>query len=703
MIKQIFRIFVNFDKITPKMPNFFQNNVNFYDQELKNALKNKNDNKNHSLKMRKNLSDPKKRVKKPPKPPKNRRIFRIFWWILGIFVLFFIFFVATLQDDVEKIKNYDPSLTTQILDRNGRIIANLPHNGYRFYAKFSEIPPRLIEALLAIEDTLFFEHNGLNFDAILRAILKNIYHSKYAEGGSTLTQQLVKNLVLTRDKTIMRKIKEAIISTEIEILLSKEQILERYLNDTFFGHGYYGVKAAALGYFDKNLNQLSLKEIAILASLPRAPSYYDPAKNLHISLSRANQVISRMQKLGWISDGEYKAAISEVPEISDGISQNLAPYVTDMVIRELNFLSNLRTGGYKILLNVDLDYQKIAQNVMKTGHQRAKKINANDQNEDHLNGAMVVTDPKTGGILALVGGVDYKKSVFNRATQARRQIGSIVKPFIYQYAFDSGYSPATVVADVERSFGTDEELWRPKNVGNAFNGIVHLREALIRSLNLATLNLVDTLGFERVVEALETYGLNISKRDMTIVLGSMVQSPLQIARAYSLFSNDGVMTEPRLISQILKNDEIFSNFSPEMTQKTTKEQSFLVRQILQDVVLLGTGRLARVRGLEIAGKTGTTNDNHDAWFVGFSPDVQVVLWFGNDDNTSIGKIGGSAGIVAPIFADFMTQALKIHPEMRRKFQRPKNVYEKTIDGVKYFYTDTSKLPQKNVENDHLIF
>ncbi len=646
-------------------------------------------------------------IKKSKIPKKTGRLKKILLWILLIgssaLILWIFFLWLSLQKNVSKITNYEPILTTQIIDRKGRLVANIYQDEFRFYSNFSEIPPRLIEALLAIEDTLFFEHSGLNYDAILRASIKNIYRSKYSEGGSTLTQQLVKNLALTRNKTLLRKLKEAIISLQIERILTKEQILERYLNDTFFGHGYYGIKAASLGYFRKDLNQLTLKEMALLAALPRAPSYYDPTKNIHLALSRANNVIDRMLNLGWISKAEYSSAISEIPKIyNQNLAQNKAPYIVDMVLKELSYIPDLKTGGYVVKLNIDLDYQEIAQKVIKAGYLRAREIN-NLEDSSTLNGAMVVTNNSDGRILALVGGVDYSKSAFNRATQARRQIGSIIKPFIYQIAFDNGYSPASQIPDVARSYGSDDEIWKPKNVGNAFNGIVRLRYALIHSLNLATLNLVDAVGFDKVLKGLLRYGFNITKADMTLALGSMGQSPLQMARAYSLFSNDGMMLEPFLINEINKKDKYHEVFTPKSLELESKEQAFLVRDLLQNAVRSGTGRRAQVPGLQIAGKTGTTNNNNDAWFAGFSPEIQVILWFGNDDNTPIGKIGGGTSIVAPIFSSFMREVLKIHPEMKRRFQTPDNVHQKSIGGIKYFYTDTSKLPDKSIEGDGLIF
>lgn len=330
-------------------------------------------------------------------------------------------------------KDFKPQLSTQIFDKNGRLVANIFDEQHRFYVSYDEIPPRIIEALVAIEDTAFFEHNGVNTDAIMRAGLKALRAGRAVEGGSTLTQQLVKNTELSPERTISRKIKEALLAYQLEIKLSKEEILERYLNHIFFGHGYYGVKTAAQGYFRKDLNELNLKEIAILVGLPKAPTSYDPTRNLNLSLSRANNVIQRMHDIGWISDSEYHEAMRFVPEIyDDTLTKNAAPYVVDEVVKRLEpLLPDLKRAGYRIDLAIDLDVQKMAENALKFGYDEIVKRDK-DANLSTLNGAMVVIEQESGDVLALVGGVDYNKSNFNRATQSLRQPGSSFKPFLTQ-------------------------------------------------------------------------------------------------------------------------------------------------------------------------------------------------------------------------------------------------------------------------------
>lgn len=331
--------------------------------------------------------------------------------LIGVGILIWLIFLySQIRFDIDKIVNYQPKLTTQFFDKNGKLLGNIFDDEHRVYVKYDNIPPRITEALVAIEDTNFFEHEGLNVDAIIRAIIKDIKHMALVEGASTLTQQLVKTMVLTRDKKLIRKIKEALLSLRLESLLTKEEILERYLNQVYFGHGYYGIRTASIGYFHKELDQLNLKEIAILVGLPRAPSFYDPTKNLKYSLVRANQVINRLYKLGWISSQEYERSINYIPVVyNETLSQNKAPYIIDHAIKELkNEIPDLRSGGYRINLTVDLEAQKLSREALRYGYEQIKQRDLHPDTEKSttktLNGAMIVLDNKTGAILSMVGG-----------------------------------------------------------------------------------------------------------------------------------------------------------------------------------------------------------------------------------------------------------------------------------------------------------
>lgn len=619
-------------------------------------------------------------------------------------VAYVVLLYKDLSADIDKVKHYTPKLASQIYDRKNRLIANVFDTEFRFYAKFDEIPPRMIEALLAIEDTLFFEHSGINYDAIIRAMVKNIKNGRFGEGGSTLTQQLVKNVILTRERTFSRKIKEALLTIQVERVLSKEQILEIYLNEVFFGHGYHGVKTAALGYFKKPLSMLSLKEIAMLVGLPNAPSIYDPTKRIDFSLARANDVIRRMYDLGWISKEYAQSALAEVPVVyNQTLTQNIAPYVTDFALRQLSGIKDIKTGGYTIKLNIDLEYQALAQQALINGYNGiqarlqkvSKNANAQEQDEqsktDTFNGAMVVTDTRTGKILALVGGVDFAKSPFNRATDANRQIGSSVKPFIYQIALDKGYSTATKVPDAARDF----DGYRAGNVDKSFRGLITLQEALMFSRNLATLNIVQLVGFNAIYNGLLEYGFKDLNTDMTIAIGSLNATPLMLAREYSIFSNYGTRVDPILIDSVIDiNGNVFT-YDTQQATITSAQQAFLGVSILREVVANGTGRRARVNGVEVAGKTGTTNNNVDFWFCGFTPDVQAIVWFGRDDSKPIGQYESAGLVAAPVFAEFVGNVLKLDPAQRKKFPVPENVSSKMLDKYNFYYTSTSPLPSSS--------
>jgi penicillin-binding protein 1A len=630
----------------------------------------------------------------------------------GILVLVggFLYIYSLVRFDAYKIIDYRPKLSTQIYDRHGELVANLFDGEHRIYAKYEEIPPRVIEALIAIEDTSFFEHEGVNFEAIFRALIKDIKAMKLVEGASTITQQLIKNTVLTRDKTITRKLSEVVLAFKIENELEKEEILERYLNHVYFGHGYYGIKTAALGYFHKDLDALSLKEIAMLVGLPKAPSSYDPTRNIDLSLSRANRVLFRLFSLGWISEKDYREGVNEQPIIYDEtLTQNKAPYVVDEVIKELSpKYEDFKSGGYKIYLGLDLKLQNVAKEALTFGYDEIFK-RFPDTNESLLNGAIVSLDAKTGEILAMVGGIDYRKSHFNRATQSRRQPGSSFKPFIYQKALDIGYSTMSEIPDISRVYTDDttEEDWKPKNYEENFEGLLTLKEALVHSRNLATINLLSTLGLDSIYKELKKDGFSDIPYDLTMALGSFGISPLEFSSFYSIFPNGGVKVEPLLIKKVINRFGDETIYETVKTTLTTPEQAFLMVDILKTVVQRGTGRNARVEGIETAGKTGTTNNNTDAWFCGFTPEIEVIVWYGNDDNSAMRRYETGGRVAGPVFAKFVKEYVALNPQTKRTFSMPSGVSSKKYnDSVEYF-TKTSPLPKSAThaenENGGLIF
>jgi penicillin-binding protein 1A len=631
--------------------------------------------------------------------------------VIGLIALY-----SQIRFDIDKIVEYKPRLTTQFFDKNGQHLGNIFDKENRVYVKYNAIPPRVIESLVAIEDTNFFEHNGVNIDAILRAIIKDIKAMALVEGASTLTQQLVKTMILTRDKKLIRKLKEILLSLRLESILTKEEILERYLNQVYFGHGYYGIKTAALGYFHKELNQLNLKEIAMLVGLPRAPSFYDPTKKLKYSLIRGNQVIKRLQTLGWINNTEYEEAINYIPTVyNDTLSKNRAPYILDTAIKELkDNVEDLKTGGYKIELTIDLEAQKIARDALKYGYDRIVKRDlkkdTNESTTKTLNGAIVVLENNSGAILSMVGGIDYKKSSFNRARQSIRQPGSAAKPFLYQVALNLGYSTASNLVDISRTYKynsteNEEKVWQPRNYEKNFKGLVSFRYALVHSRNLATINLVTDIGIDILHDELERYGFEDIPFDLSITLGSFGISPLNLSEKYTIFSNNGIMVTPYLISSMTNRYGQKVMFEKEEQYIMEGPQTYLMTSILRDVVQKGTGRNARIKGLETVGKTGTTNNNIDAWFCGYSPSLQTIVWYGNDNNQPMGKRETGGRTAAPAFSYFYKHWMKLHPEIPRKFIQPKEVYSQKFNGKEEVFTKTSDIPKNEmnmeIQKEHL--
>jgi penicillin-binding protein 1A len=410
-----------------------------------------------------------------------------------------------------------------------------------------------------------------------------------------------------------------------------------------------------------------------------------------------------MHELGWITDSEFSRSLNEIPLVYDEtLTQNIAPYVVDEVVKRLlPFFPDLKKGGYKIYTTIDSKIQKFSKAALLKGYKNILKREKEEQNNT-LNGAVVILKNNSGEILALNGGISYEKSSFNRATQAKRQPGSAFKPFIYQVALNLGYSPLSLIADVARTYeikkGDTAQKWQPKNFEKDFKGIITLREALVHSRNLATINLVNEIGLINIHKELKNFGFKNLPLNLSLSLGNIAVSPLELAGFYTLFSNYGTKVKPFLILKIIdKNNKTVFSRKKEFLEIEPKKQAYLIIDILKDVVKRGTGRKAFLRNIEIAGKTGTTNNNIDAWFCGFSPQYEVVVWYGKDNNAPMGKreVGGIAA--APVVGEIFRYILEIHPETKRKFYIPKGVKFATFGDKKEIFTSISKLPKANSE------
>ena len=612
----------------------------------------------------------------------------------------FIYAYNEISLDADKLIHYKPEISSVIYDRNGKMLAYVFKKQHRLYVRYDEIPGFLVEGLVAMEDTMFFEHDGVNPNAIFRAMVKDIEAGRFVEGGSTLTQQLIKNKVLTNKKKLVRKIKEAILAIKIEHELSKEEIIERYLNEISYGNNYFGVKTAAKGYFHKDMNELTKKEMAMLVGLPNAPSFYNPLRHYKRALNRANNVLYRMKSIGWITKSDYLKAVKESPKVyRSSLTQNIAPAIVNEVLRRFKGkLGDIRTGGYKIYTTIDMKQQYIAKEAVAFAYKKALKRYHEKASKSTLNSAFVSVDSATGDILSMVGGVNYKKSVFNRVTQSERQPGSSFKPFIYQTALDMGYNPATPLTDLARTFQYyykgKPKIWSPKNYEHDFKGFISLRDALVHSRNLATINLVSDLGVSTIRKRLAFLDVKHIPRDMSIALGNLGLSPLKMAEIFSVFANKGHMIAPRLVSKIVSKEGavIYETRPKEIANFTTPEQAYLMTDILEDVIKRGTGRNAKVKGIELAGKTGTTNNNVDAWFCGYSPTIETIVWFGRDNNKPIGRGATGGAISAPAFAYYYKKLLKVYPDIKRTFDIPAGVFRGKYNGKTELYTKQSPLP-----------
>ncbi|KUK13563.1 MAG: PBP1A family penicillin-binding protein [Synergistetes bacterium] len=577
--------------------------------------------------------------------------------LFGIIAGILIFWYRGLPD-VSILEEYEPELTTQIYDSKGRIIANLFKEN-RIWVPLEKIPKNLIYAVLAAEDSDFYYHHGINIRGIIRAAINNIKSGRIVEGGSTITQQLAKNLFLTPSKTLERKIKEIMLAFKIEQAYSKDKILELYLNEIYLGHGAYGVQAGAKTYFGKNVWELSLPECAFLAAVIKAPSFYSPYKNLNKALARTRYVIKRMEALGYISHEEAEKAMEE-PLVFSNYQEAKgwkAPYFVTFILKyllEKYGTQQVYRGGLKIYTTLDLDLQRYAEEAMSKAP---------------ANGALVALDPQTGFIKAMVGGKDFRKSQFNRATQALRQPGSAFKAILYTAAFDNGFTESTLVEDSPIEFPNG---WKPSNYDGEFHGWVTIREAFEHSYNVVAVKVAQELGPSKIIEYARKMGIKSPlPNDLSIALGSATVTPLEMARAYACIANGGFNVKPIAILEVRdRNGNLLEKNLPTLERVLSEETAYLMIDMLRHVVKRGTGVRAMLNR-PCGGKTGTTDNFVDAWFIGFTPELLAAVYIGNDDCSPLGEGMTGGRVAAPIWKEFMEKALKNAPV--RDFPIPNDI------------------------------
>lgn len=564
--------------------------------------------------------------------------------------------LSTLPD-VSVLEDYVPYETSKIFDAKGKLIANLHGEENRVVVPLGEIPKHLQQAIIAVEDDRFYQHHGISPRGMLRALLTDIAEGGSVQGGSTLTQQLAKNLFLDRSKNLTRKIAEAWFAIQIEQRYSKDQILELYLNQVYWGHNTYGIEAAAQNYFGKHTRDLTLGESAMLAYLLRGPERYSPYRNMERAKHGRNVALQRMVVAGFITENQAEAAKAQEIKLT-GITSYAyrAPYFSSYLIQQLiNRYGEdvVMKGGLRIHSTLDLDLQIEAERLLKEAIQKSGK------QRNFSQGAIVVLDPKTGFIRAMVGGADYKTSKFNRVVQAYRQPGSAFKPFVFLTAFNSGYWPWTTMVDEPVSYDTGSgQIWSPKNYDHKNLGPMTLRKALERSNNVIAVKLAEEVGLRNVIATAHQIGLQGNLQpNLSLALGTSEVTPLELASAFGVFATEGWRTEPLAYSRVEdRSGALIEQRNPKLRQVYDENAVRVLNDVLQGVVKWGTGAAANI-GRPAAGKTGTTSDHRDAWFVGYTPDMVSVVWVGNDDNSQM-RGGTGGGICAPIWNQVMRVALK---------------------------------------------
>jgi len=593
------------------------------------------------------------------------------WLILpigaAVFIGIFVGLLLALTQDlpqVESLQVYEPSAVTTIVSDDGKPIKSL-FVERRIPVPMERIPQHLIQAIIAVEDSRFYSHFGLDFIGIARALWTDITTMSMAQGGSTLTQQLAKVLFLTSEKTLVRKLKEAVLAINIERRYSKEEILHMYLNQIYLGEGAYGVEAAARTYFARSVFELNLAESAMIAGLPRSPSTYSPIANPDRALVRMRIVLKRLLDEGYITEAKFQDASAGFfldLAISAG---DPAPYFTELVRQQLEKQISpnlLYRGGLRIETTLNRQMQASATNAMQVGLTAYEKRRSEPIDSDPVQMALLALDPASGEIKALIGGRDFFSSPFNRATQAKRQPGSAFKPILYAAALSSGFTPAEIVSDIPQEIFLpgQSDPWVPVNYSGKYSGPVTIRTALEKSLNAASVDLLMRMGYQPVLDTAQKLGITTALKPYpSLALGTFDVTLKEMVSAYGIFSNGGIHAKPKLIRRVLDREGRMIWESPShLTDVLSPIVAYQMTNLLEGVVQRGTGRRARALGRPTAGKTGTTDDYRDAWFVGYVPGLVSGVWVGYDLPKTLGE--GEAGSIAalPIWIEFMKGALK---------------------------------------------
>lgn len=683
--------------------------------------------------------------------------------ITGLLLLGSIVFYIYLElPDVTTLKNMQLQVPLRVFTKDGKLIAEYGEN-HRIPVSLDQVPKKLIQGILATEDQRYFEHPGVDMIGLVRAGRELLVTGRKSQGASTITMQVARNFFLSRQKTFGRKLNEILLALKIDATLSKEKVLELYLNKIYLGQRAYGVAAAADVYFGKSLKDLNLAEMALLAGLPQAPSRDNPIDNPRAALERRNHVLERMLASGFITSKEYDSAVA-MPlnaRLHNRTNTIEAPYVGEMVRAAMveAYGDAAYTNGLKVYTTVDSNLQAAANAALKNGLTSYDKRHGFRGAEKHITkpsqwlvklkqlptingmvpaivvsnsgnriiaikadrsrvtvdgslsgkhklrrgdvirimhkgtewtitqvpkveGAIVSLDPNTGRILALTGGFSFNQSPYNRATQAKRQPGSSFKPFIYSAALDKNFTLASIVNDapIEQYIPGSNTIWRPQNSNLKFYGPTRLRFALVHSRNTVSIRVLEAIGVSYAINYASRFGFdsNDMPRNLTLALGTNSVTPMQLASGFATFANGGYRIKPYFIDRITDDadKELYQAEAPSLERAISPENAYLMNSVLQDVVRLGTGhRAMALNRKDIAGKTGTTNDQMDGWFAGYNGDVVTTVWVGFDQRKSLSEYGADAAL--PVWIEYMRVALQNKPE--HTLSQPPNIIRAPVN------------------------
>ncbi|ONZ02158.1 penicillin-binding protein [Burkholderia cenocepacia] len=608
----------------------------------------------------------------PSAPPRRRRDWRtLAGAVLGLTLAcagigaWTIDRIWTQLPSVEHLAVYRPALPLRIFSRDGDLLAEYGVER-REFVPLERIPPLMRHALLAAEDAKFYEHGPVDVGGLARATFANVVTGQPGQGGSTITMQVARNFYLTRDKVLSRKLAEILMAAKLEREYSKDKLLELYMNEIYLGERAYGFAAAAHVYFGKPLDALSAGEAAVLAGLPKAPSAFNPVVNPARATARRNYVLGRMHALGQLDDATYRAAVDAPIALATTPPPGIvaAPYVAERARRMMveRFHDDAYTLGLDVTTTISMRDQRAAEAALE--RTLSRQARAKRETRNGLEGALVSLDAATGDMLALVGGADFNRNVFDHALQAYRQPGSSFKPFVYSAALEKGYFPGVLVDDTQRTLThaeTGARPWRPRNFGNRYEGFIPVRRGLVRSKNLVAVSLMQATDARYVQQHAVHFGFDAQRNpaSLPLALGAGAVTPLELASAYSVFANGGTRMEPRLILSVKQRHggAMYEATVPAGERVVSARNAFVMDSMLRDVVRAGTARGAlALRRDDAAGKMGTSNGSKDVWFAGYSSGIVAVAWLGYDTPRPMGRATG-ATLALPVWLDYMKTAV----------------------------------------------